>query len=83
MIQKMPSDHLIVSGDSSIPAHETTSQATYKRIVDDLRGDFSFKMSYLSGPTSIGSDEETESVESGMIDEDPNDPEWFQPPSRF
>lgn len=25
------------------------------------------------------SDEETESIESGMIDEDPNDPEWCEP----
>lgn len=82
MLQKMPSDHQTASNDTIAP-HETTSQATYKRIVDDLRGDYNFKMSYLSGPTSIGSDEETESVESGMIDEDPNDPEWFQPPSRF
>lgn len=82
MLQKMPSDHQ-TSGDS-IPAHETTSQATYKRIVDDLRGEYgNFNLSYMTGPTSIGSDEETESVESGMIDEDPNDPEWFQPPSRF
>ncbi|KAG4075445.1 hypothetical protein HA402_015098 [Bradysia odoriphaga] len=87
MLQKMPSNHQTdqqtVVGADSIAAHETTSQATYKRIVDDLRGDYTFKMSYLSGPTSIGSDEETESVESGMIDEDPNDPEWFQPPTRF
>lgn len=83
MLQKMPLDHQTCVSDSIAP-HETTSQATYKRIVDDLIGDFKYKMSsYLSGPTSIGSDEETESVESGMIDEDPNDPEWFQPPSRF
>lgn len=78
MLQKMPSDHPLPSDD--LLPHETTSQATYKRIVDDLRGgDYNFKMSYMSGATSIGSDEETESVESGMIDEDPNDPEWFNP----
>lgn len=29
------------------------------------------------------SDEETESIESGLIDEDPNDPEWFEPPGRL
>lgn len=29
------------------------------------------------------SDEETESIESGLIDEDPNDPEWTEPPGRL
>lgn len=29
------------------------------------------------------SDEETESIESGAIDEDPNDPEWCEPPGRL
>lgn len=33
-------------------------------------------------PVEYNSDEETESVESGLIDEDPNDPEWCEPLSR-
>lgn len=33
-------------------------------------------------PIDYNSDEETESVESGLIDEDPNDPEWCEPPNR-
>ena len=39
--------------------------------------------SYIDGHILQDSDEETESVESGMIDEDPNDPEWCEPPSRL
>lgn len=36
-------------------------------------------LSRIFNPGNFNSDEETESVESGLIDEDPNDPEWCEP----
>lgn len=74
-------------------ANDTAEDVTTE-IVDHqhINSDFSFddyvkNESYnISGASShilLDTDSETESIESGIIDEDPNDPEWCEPPSRL
>lgn len=83
MLKILPSIESIVNDEQvgAVGNKSTTVNDTYEQ--DDLKCSGSNNLStYINDTYGDDSDEETESVESGMNEEDPNDPEWCEPPSR-
>lgn len=86
MIQSMPNDYKTIINNCITTITEDTNAAVIKALEESTTTKNTTSNDLMSDrfPHMLleGDSDETESAASGVVEEDPNDPEWLEPAPR-